>query len=283
MGRDGGAAVVVLGLASAAAWGIGDFGGGLAARRSPVLGVTLWSQVVGGASLVGVAWLRGEAVPPAADLTRGAVAGLAGLVGLLGLYRALAIGQIGVAAPVTAVLSAGVPVIAAALRLGWPAPQPLAGIVLALAGIWLLAWTPPGQLRPAGLGLAVLAGLGFGSFMLLIADVQRGGVVWPLVAARIVSVAVLVGVAVVSGRSTWPERPALGLVVLAGAMDAGGNALFVLAAQAGRLDVAATLASLYPVTTVLLAVLVLRERFSRRQAAGLAVALGAVPLLAGGG
>jgi drug/metabolite transporter (DMT)-like permease len=154
------------------------------------------------------------------------------------------------------------------------------GIALALAGIWLLAWTPAGRMRPAGLGLAGLAGLGFGAFLLLIAQVQGASVVWPLIAARTASVAVLVGVAALGHRPAWPGRRAAGLVVLAGSMDAGGNALFVLAAQAGRLDVAATLASLYPATTVLLAVVVLRERFNRLQAVGVIVALAAVPLLA---
>ena len=272
---------MALGLASAATWGVGDFSGGLATRRTPVLVVALLSQVAGITVLAALAVARSEARLTVADAAWGGLAGVLGLIGLIGLYRAMAIGQMGLAAPVTGVLSAGLPVAAGALTQGWPGPRYLAGFGLALTGIGLLSKTPAGRPRPVGLGLAVAAGFGFGGFLVAIAQVRGSAVFWPLVAARAASLALLGLLVLVRREPVRPSRRALGLIGLAGTMDAGGNALFILAAQTGRLDVAGTLASLYPATTVLLALVVLRERFTRTQALGLLVALAAVPLLGG--
>jgi drug/metabolite transporter (DMT)-like permease len=211
----------------------------------------------------------------------GGVAGLAGLVGLMGLYRAMAIGPMSIAAPVTAVLSASAPVVVGALTQGFPGPRRLLGFALALAGIWLLARPVSATRRPAGLGLAVVAGLGFGGFLVCIAQVQAPAVFWPLVAARSAGIALL-AILALTGRPVRRLAPGACLPIgLAGLMDAAGNALFVLAERAGRLDVAGVLASLYPATTVLLALLILRERPRRPQGAGMLLALIAVPLIAG--
>jgi drug/metabolite transporter (DMT)-like permease len=209
-------------------------------------------------------------------------AGALGAVGLAALYRGLAVGRMAVVAPVSAVLSAVLPVAWGALSEGLPATTRLAGFALALLGIWLIARQGNGgnsATRRAGLGLALLAGACFGGFLIAMNQGARGGTFWPLTAARATAFLLLLATALVR-RGPWrPATGALPLVLLSGALDAGGNALFVLSSQAGRLDVAAVLASMYPASTVLLAAALLRERIGRAQAVGIAVALAAIALI----
>jgi drug/metabolite transporter (DMT)-like permease len=140
----------------------------------------------------------------------------------------------------------------------------------------------PGDAR-AGLRLALVAGAGFGGFLVFMHLGAEGGTFWPLAVARGTAFLLVLGVALTRGAGArWiPARAALPLVLLSGALDAGGNALFVLASQAGRLDVAAVTSSMYPASTVLLAAALLRERISRSQGAGIAAVLGAIALIAG--
>jgi len=178
-----------------------------------------------------------------------------------------------------------------ALSEGLPPPPKLLGFALALLGIYLVA--RPGGAAEAdgagggreGLGLALLAGGGFGGYFVFMHAGAQGGTFWPLTAARGTSLAlvaaVTLGAALARGQPWAPARAALPLVILSGLLDAGGNVFFVLASQSGRLDVASVLTSMYPVSTVLLAVLVLRERVSRPQGAGIAAVLGAIALIAG--
>jgi drug/metabolite transporter (DMT)-like permease len=133
-----------------------------------------------------------------------------------------------------------------------------------------------------GIRFAVAAGIGFGLFITFISRVTPGHVFAPLAVARVADIGLLVAIVLV-GRQPWRiPRPALPLVLLAGVLDMGGNAFFMLAAQAGRLDVAAVLSSLYPVTTVILAFVILRERLAFGQTAGIALALLAIVLIAAG-
>jgi uncharacterized membrane protein len=125
-----------------------------------------------------------------------------------------------------------------------------------------------------------MAGLCFGGFLLCIAQVQQNAVFWPLVAARIVSIVAMLAAAGMGQKLAMPAPSILPLIVLTGAMDAGGNAFFALAEQAGRLDVAGALASLYPATTVILALSLLKERLVLWQGIGVLLALISVPLIA---
>ena len=271
------------GLASAASWGAGDFTGGLASRRSPVLGVLAFGQAAGVSAIAAVALLTREPTPPVASLAWAVAAGAAGAVGLAALYRGLAVGQMAVVAPVSAVLSAAIPVGVGALLEGVPAPARLLGFAFALVGIWLVAGAggrEPGR-GTAGLGLALVAGVGFGGFLVLMDRGARGGTFWPLVAARATSLGLALAAALASRRPWVPPGRALPLVLSSGVLDAGGNAFFVLSTQAGRMDVAAVTSSMYPASTVALAALVLRERMSRRQATGVAAVLVAIALIAG--
>jgi drug/metabolite transporter (DMT)-like permease len=271
-------ASVALGLASAASWGAGDFSGGLASRRAPATGVVVASQGVGIALLVLLAVMTGEAAPARGQLGWAALAGVSGAVGLLALYSALASGRMGIAAPVSGVVGAIVPVLVGAGVHGSPGALRLAGFGLALAGVWLLTASGRDVAR-AGvreLALPLLAGLSFGLFLVFIHRAGGSGVLWPLTAARATAMGVLTVVGGVAGTLRLPGRPALALTTVAGVLDTGGNAFFALAARAGRLDVAGVLSSLYPASTVLLACVLLGERLTRRQTAGAVATVAAI-------
>jgi uncharacterized membrane protein len=266
-------------LASAASWGAGDFCGGLAARRAGAFQVVIGSQAVGIVLLAVLAVATGERLPSWTALAICGLAGLAGAIGLLCLYRALAEGRMGIAAPVSGVLSAGVPVIAAAFVDGVPGAVKLAGFGVALLSVWLISRGPGASVRPRDLGLPILAGCGFGLFIILIGRANAGAVFWPLVAARAASLVVLTISAGLGRQPALPGRGDWPLLAASGVLDAGGNTFLVLAAQTGRLDVAAVLSSLYPASTVLLAGSILKEHLSRRQMLGVLAALAAIVLI----
>lgn len=269
------------GLGSAVTWGIGDFCGGLATRRTSVWTVVLYSQAVGMVLLLLLAIAFRETVPAVNDLLWGAVAGLAGIVGLLALYQAMALGQMALVAPLTAIIALSIPVIVGILTAGWPAASTLGGFVLAGVSVMLISYAPQRTASVRGLWIALVAGCGFGSFFVLIAQTQEAAVFWPLVAARATSVVTLSALMAIQRRTALPiARQTILSIILAGVFDAGGNACFVLAEQAGRLDIASTLSSLYPVSTVLLALLLLRERISPVQGLGVLLALVAIPFIA---
>ena len=269
---------VLLSVASAVSYGTADFLGGLATRRAVATAVVLVSQSVGLATLAVVLALTDRQVPPAADLGWGALAGLCGMVGLVLFYQALATGTMSVVAPVTAVVSAVVPVtfgLAIGERPGWLA---LAGIVVAVPAIVLLGWGGgggPGEHRRVdrgALALSVGAGVGFGLFFVTLSRASSDAGLWPVLAARCASVASLM--LLVSVRRSWTTvRPAATpLDAGAGILDTTANALYLLAVQRGLLSEVAVLSSLYPASTIVLARSVLHERLARLQWWGLALA-----------
>ena len=270
---------VVFGLAASISWGTGDFSGGLASRRTHVFTVVLCVYVTGVILLPILALVWREPLPSWSDALWGASAGLLGTLGLTAYYRALAFGRMGINAPITAVLAASLPVIFSAFALGLPRPLQLVGFGLALLSVVLVSRPERMAGRPAGLGMALLAGLGIGGFFILIGQVSARAVFWPLTCARIVSLLFMVVFMRVRGEALLPKKQGFPLILLAGALDVAGNVFFVLAAHAGRLDVATILSSLYPAMTVLLAALILRERVSRLQATGIVLALGAILLI----
>ena len=281
MGTDSQALAVAFGLASAASWGSGDFSGGLATRRSNVYGVVILSQLVGAVFLVALAFLLEKSGTGTQNLWLGALAGIAGVIGLVALYRGLASGRMGVVAPLTAVVTAALPVLVSLITEGLPAPLQLVGFGIALVAVWLLSGAGGGaSRRTRDVGLALVAGLGFGLFFILIGRVSHSAILWPLVAARVASIGFLFSFATLAGQWEAPARGRLPLIALAGVLDTGGNAFFALATQAGRLDIAAVLASLYPAATVLLAWLILKEHLLRRQWLGIVAALVALAFIA---
>jgi drug/metabolite transporter (DMT)-like permease len=268
-----------LALFAATAWGSGDFTGGLAARRVGAFHTVFISYIVGLVALVIVALARMERLPPASDLMWGALAGLFGMVGLGFLFRGFALGRMGVVAPVSAVLAAGIPVIFTALTEGLPRELQLLGFGSALTSIWLLS--RPEQLsgRPEGVSMALLAGLGFGGFFTALGQVGESAVFWPLVAGRLATCALMVAFALSTRRPIIPPFSPLWLLALAGVLDVGGNLFFLLAIQSGRLDIAAVLGSLYPAVTAILARLIAGELMTRLQTIGVAVAVLAIVLI----
>jgi drug/metabolite transporter (DMT)-like permease len=266
-------------LSAATAWGSGDFTSGTAARRIGSLPTVLISYSVGLVALVIVALARQEPFPAPPDLLWGALAGLSGMMGLGFLFRGFATGQMGIVAPVSAVLATAVPVIFAAFTEGLPHEVQLVGFALALVSIWLLSRPEKLKGRPAGLDMALLAGLGFGGFFTALDQVGPTAVFWPLVAGRVASCTALVVVALAMHRPIIPPHAPLRLLILGGTLDVSGNLFFLLALQSGRLDIASVLASLYPGVTALLARVVTKEHMARLQVIGVAVAVLAIVLI----
>ncbi len=272
---------VLLGLASALSWGSGDFCGGLASRQSNIYTVTIFSQIVGLALLFALALILNEPLPALSDLILGGIAGISGSFGILMLYRAMLIGAMGVAAPISAVIAAAIPVIAALFLEGLPSSTQTFAMGFGLLAVWLLAGnTNYKQIHWNDLNLPILAGVGFAGFFLIIDQVSGRAVLWPLVAARLVSTLFLFGIALQRRRFALPERRLWPLILLTGVFEIGGNVFFALATRFGRLDLAAVLASLYPAATVLLARIFINENLQRLQWFGVLAALIALAFFA---
>lgn len=274
---------VVLALASAAVYGASDFLGGLASRRASVFGVVALSQGIGLVAVLGLLpWLGGPVTP--ADLGWGAAAGAAGALGLVVFFRTLARGTMSVIAPVTAVTAAAVPVLVGVLSGDVIGPWTAAGIALALAAVVLVSaeggLSALRSARPASLAPALAAGAAFGLFFVALDRTSTESGLTPLVTARLASLLLVVGIAAVGRQSLRVGRPALPLVALSGVGDMSANALFLLATQQdGPLAITGVLASLYPVSTVVLAQVLLRERLAAAQLTGLGTAVAAVVLI----
>jgi drug/metabolite transporter (DMT)-like permease len=266
-------------LASAFAWGTGDFLGGLTARRIGPLFALFLSYFVGFSSLVLMALVSGEAFSSGVDIFWGALSGLVGLVGYLFLLQGFATGRMSVVAPVSAVLTAVLPVVFTALEVGPPGATRLFGFGLALAAIWLLSSSEDKAQRPAGIGAALLAGLGFGGFFILLDQIGDGAVFWPLAAGRLASI-IAMGAYILARKGTRPPaKPPWKLLAPVGVADVAGNYFFLLAVQTGRLDIASVLVSLYPAITVLWATWIAKERLTRWQALGVLLAVAAIALI----
>jgi drug/metabolite transporter (DMT)-like permease len=274
---------VVLALGSAVVYGASDFLGGLASRRASVFGVVALSQLTGLVAVFALLrWLGGPVT--LADLAWAGAAGLLGSTGLVVFFRALSRGVMSVIAPVTALTAAAVPVLAGLLGGNRIGPVAGAGILLALIAVVLVsAEGGLAQLRtarPASLTAPLVAGAAFGLFFVLLDRTSAEAGLTPLVAARLASVVLVVAVALARKRSIRVSRPALPFVLASGIGDMAANALFLLATQQdSQLAIIGVLASLYPVSTVVLAQSLLRERLVRAQVAGLGAAVAAVVLI----
>jgi drug/metabolite transporter (DMT)-like permease len=278
---------IVLALLCACAYGTGDFFGGLATRRvGSAFAVVLGSQAVSLLFVVVVAPLFGGH-PHAADMAWAALGGVAGAVGLVSFYQGLAIGPMSITAPVSAVIAAVVPVLVGIVSGERPGTRALVGIPIAIVAIVLFSTSPATEARhvratPASFVYAVVAGVGFGTFFVFLAQVRREAELFPLFASRGASITAVVAVALTSRRSLAIPRPSWLLVGLAGVFDITANALFLLASGRGLLAVVSVLASLYPAATVILARAVLHERLTRRHAIASIVTATAVVLIASG-
>src|SRR5437763_5094052 len=261
--------------------GLSHLVGAYTARRFQPFFLAALGHLAGTIFVATLAIASHEPIPPTSHLGWAAIAGAAGGFSLGLFYRALAQGNMGLAAPASAVLSAAIPTAFAIITQGTPGVLPIAGFALALTGIWLISRPEDGG-RPEGLGLALIAGVGFSMFYIFMSHAGSGSALWLSSASR-ASAFVVTGIVTVAGRKfspTYPRGFALG--ILAGCVDVTGTVLFVRAAQIGRLDTAVVLSSLYPAVTVLLARVVLKEHFTKWKAVGVVAALAAVPLIAAG-
>ncbi len=270
---------ILLGLLSALTWGAGDFNGGLAVKRSNPYGVIVVAHTISLLLLLILVPIIGEPMPPLHDWMWGGASGLAGGIGLLLLYRALAEGRMSVAAPVSAVVAASLPVLVGLLQDGLPAIWVVVGFALALTAVWLISGGEGLAIRFDDLRQPAIAGIAFGAFFIFIERASQTTLIWPLIAVRIVSVSTMLGYALLTRQDWIPKRESLVPVLLSSVLDTFGNAFYALSARTGRLDVAAVLGSLYPGATVLLAWVFLKENISRIQTLGILLALGAIILL----
>ena len=270
---------VVYGLISALTWGAGDFSGGMAVKRSNPYGVVIVAHVISWFLLLALALFFGEPVPQFRDWILGGLAGICGGVGLTLLYRALASGQMSIAAPVSALVTASLPVMVGFVTDGLVGWLTIIGFALALVAVWLVSGGVGLKSDLRSLILPVIAGLAFGGFFIFIHYASSESILWPLVAVRIVSISSLLLYSIITRQDWFPKRESLFAILMSSLMDTAGNAFYVLSAQTGRMDVAAVLGSLYPGSTVVLAWFVLKERISRVQMLGIALALIAIVLI----
>jgi drug/metabolite transporter (DMT)-like permease len=272
----------LLALSGALLWGVGDFLGGFASRRVTVLAVLAISQAIGLAGVVLWVLLAGDPFPGMVELLPAVGAGIAGIVGLGALYRGLAIGAMGIVAPI----SAAGPVVPLAADLAQgvvPTALQWLGVALVIGGIVTLSREPTsaaGTRVAAGVGLALLAAAGFGAFWVGLDASTDESVPWAVATVRSTSVAI--ALAAVLLTSTSLRVPASLLLVIAGVgvFDTSANVAVAAASTEGAIGIVAVLSALYPVVTVLLARLVLRERLSAARRAGGVVALAGAALVA---
>jgi drug/metabolite transporter (DMT)-like permease len=274
---------VLLALSSAAAWGAADFAGGIGSRRIGIYRTVFFQELIGLTLLIPALLLTGERLASPSVWLFGFLAGICGNFGLLLLYRALASGTMSIAAPVSALMTAILPVIVGSISEGFPSGLTFVGFGFALLAVWLISQntdaTRDNLSHMADLRLPLLAGIGFGLFFILIHEAARQNTIWPMIASRTTGLFV-VGLTILLRREGWSiERGVRPVILLNGVLDIGGNAFYILAGQAGRLDVAAVISSLYPGATVLLAWVLLKERLSHSQWLGIAAALLAILLL----
>jgi len=271
---------VLLALAAALAYGLSDFIGGLASRRT-----SAWPVAVVGsaAALVGavVLALLVEGSPTRVDLWWGALAGVGTGTGGAFLYRGLAAGRMGVVAPISAVGSALVPVSVGVVTGERPELLAWAGVLAAVPGIWLVSREPGGSGDlAAGIADGVLAGLGFGLLFAAMGQVPEEAGFAPLAVAQGVAV-VAVALTATALRARWvPHHPSQAWGAATGVLGTAAAAAFLLATQSGLLAIASVLTSLYPAVTIALAAVLLHERIHRAQAVGLLLCGLAVALVA---
>lgn len=269
----------IFSLIAALTWGAGDFSGGVATKRTNAYGVVIVAHAASLLLLVLGALVMRAPFPPLSTWLWGGAAGLAGGFGLMLLYNALANGRMSVAAPVSALVAAGIPVVVAMFTDGLPGTLVLIGFVLALTAIWFVSGGGGAGFALADLWTPLLAGMAFGFFFISLHQASIGSVLYALIAVRIVSISSLLIFATITRQPIQPARDSIIPILMSGLLDTIGNGAYALATQYGRVDVAVVLGSLYPGSTVLLAWILLKERINRLQMVGIVAALVAIVLI----
>jgi drug/metabolite transporter (DMT)-like permease len=271
---------ILLSLTAALSWGGGDFSGGLATRKINQFQVMFLSAPTSLGVLLVCGLVLEAGLPSGRDAILSLSAGVLGAAGLASLYRGLSTGSAALVAPVAGVVGAIVPTTVGMLIEGFPEPRKVVGFGFALLGIWLVARIrdPKAPRSHAHLGLAIFAGINFGGFMVLIAQVSDAQVFIPLVLAKLGSFLLALAVVWV-GKTSLPKLKGSSLALVSGLFDAGGNVFYLFATHFTRLDVAVVLSSLCPAVTVLLSIAILKEKVSPHQWAGVIACLVAIGLI----
>jgi drug/metabolite transporter (DMT)-like permease len=252
----------------------------MAARKNTPYQVVVLVSISGLLILTAAMLLRGEAWPAPRDTLWAITASLSGTIGIAALYRGLATAQAALVAPTASVVGVALPVILSTIISGPPSAEKWAGIGIGALGIWLVSSTSQrgGRANKGALLLALVAGLGFGGFFILIAQVNPGSLFAPLVVSKLTSLLFAL-IIVKLQRTSLPALRNNGLALAAGVFDASGNVFYLLASQLTRLEFAAVLTSMSPAVTVLLASLVTKQRVLAIQKIGVAVCLAAIILI----
>jgi drug/metabolite transporter (DMT)-like permease len=277
-------AAVLLALAASASWGVSDFLGGLKSRAAPVLTVLSVSQPAGLLLLGGIVLVRWQAPPHGLPILWAVLAGIGGAIGIGALYQGLAVGSMGIVAPITST-SPLIPLTVGLVRGERPSALQFAGIGVAIVGVSFAGWDPaePGAQRrlSAGAGLAVLAAIAFGSSQVALQSAAADDPYWATFILRIASSA-LVLAALLRFRPGGSPAGMWMILIAVGLLDSGATELFAVATTKGLLSVVAVLAALYPVLVAILARVVLHERLTLVQRGGaLAAVAGAAAISAG--
>jgi drug/metabolite transporter (DMT)-like permease len=282
-------AAIALGLLSSLLWGLSDYLGGLKSRTYPVPVVLATMYLASLTVMLAFVVVRGSPPPPAENVLAGLAAGVVGILGLSAFYRALAIGTMSIVAPIAST-GVALPVIVGLIGGDRPGPVRSAGLALAVVGIVLASREDDAGAADAGqqrlsIVLAIVAGLGFGSYFVLAEIGSSGDVAWALVLSRMSALPIIAVFAFLALRrgGTRPAGRALAVLAGIGLIDLGANWFFNHASTIGELSSVAVGSSLYPVVTVMLAALLLGERIQGVQRGGVIVALTGVVLIAAGG
>jgi drug/metabolite transporter (DMT)-like permease len=273
---------IVLAFCSAVVYGVGDWCGGRASRRQPSVVVAVTGQIVSLVLVGAVLLVMRTAVPGASTWWWSAGGGVVGALGLAGLYHGLSHGDITVVAPVSAVVATVVPLVAALVIGERPSPLGYLGIALVAVAVALVSGAigrHQHNTPPAIIVLAVAVGVCFGLLFVAFARAAHDSGVWPLIIARFASVPLLLGMAAAGGMRPARDSASTRIAVVAGVFDMGANVLYLIASRGGMLSIVGAVSSLYPASTVALAFVVDKERVSRWQSVGLALAAVALVLV----
>lgn len=271
---------ILFGIASSLSWGAGDFAGGLSSRKVGTYRAVLYADFFGLLILAVASLFYREAFPSTSGFVNSLLGGALGSFGLLILYYSLTVGQMSIAAPVSALFAALLPVMYGAMTEGLPTTIQFIGFALALAAVWLIS-QGDGKFHAGKLSdlkYPILAGVGFGCYFIFIHEAagEPDSLLWPMIISRLAGT-VMLFLIVLARREPLPvPREAWGVVLINAVLDLGGNFFYILASKAGRLDIAAVLSSLYPGATVILAWLILKEHISRLQVLGILLAFVAI-------
>jgi len=272
--------ILFFGVGASIFWGAADFSGGYATKMNNVFSVTFISQVFGTLLFLTLGFLSQESYPDNNSILLGLIAGIFGGTGVAIFYQALSEGRMGIVAPVSAVTTTLIPIIIGSFIDGRLQTVQYFSILLIIVSIWLVSIDDVEKtISIALLKLPILSGINFGLFFVFVKLASETTVYFPMVAARIASMTILFSFGIITNKKSMFKITNWYVIIIAGIADALGNTFFVFSARFGRLDIASALAGLYPITTVVLAIMILKEKIHKLQTMGILIAISGIILL----